>query len=161
MTVALDGARAGGRGLSLASFGSPPWLTPREDTWGAAFLAVLFVSDQAPAQDRLAAGAEVETLFADLLRISLSPRGFSRTYGGRSITSADPRGLWARKNQRRLHLIDRKYTTGLSPAEESELAELQADVAGHMRAVAPLPFDALRRLEELTETAGPDQDTAK
>jgi hypothetical protein len=67
--------------------------------------------------------------------------------------------MWTRKNQRRLHLIDRKYTGGLTSAEQAELACLQESLASHLDAVAPLPFDALERLEALA--AAPDEDAAQ
>src|SRR5262249_41447254 len=50
------------------------------------------------------------------------------------------------KNQRRCDLIDRKYAGGLTPAETSELARLQAQMLRHSQRVAPLPIEAADRL---------------
>jgi hypothetical protein len=61
--------------------------------------------------------------------------------------------MWVWRNHRRLDLIDRKYATGLNATEEAELANLQVELANALRAMAPLPFDSLRRLEALAEAA--------
>jgi len=52
------------------------------------------------------------------------------------------------KNQRRCNLIDRKYARGLTPAETSELARLQAQMLRYSQRVAPLPIEAADRLYE-------------
>ena len=58
------------------------------------------------------------------------------------------------KNHRRCDLIDRKYASGLTPAEEVELAGLQAAMHRFIDAVAPLPIEAARKLhQELMEKA--------
>ena len=49
-------------------------------------------------------------------------------------------------NQRRCDLIDRKYAGGLTPAETSELALLQAQMLRHRQRVAPLPLEDARCL---------------
>jgi hypothetical protein len=55
--------------------------------------------------------------------------------------------IWTEaKNQRRCHLIDRKYAQGITPRETRELARLQALMLRHSRRVAPLPIDDARRL---------------
>jgi hypothetical protein len=57
-------------------------------------------------------------------------------------------------NRRRVELIDRKYAGGLIPAEEAELAGLQAAMHRFMDAVAPLPIAEARKLhQELMEKA--------
>jgi hypothetical protein len=57
-------------------------------------------------------------------------------------------------NRRRCELIDRKYTDGLTPPEEVELAELQAAMHRFVDTIAPLPIDAARKLhQELMEKA--------
>lgn len=57
-------------------------------------------------------------------------------------------------NHRRCDLIDKKYSAGLTPGEESELATLTAGLRAFVDRVAPLPLDDVRRLhQELLEKA--------
>ncbi len=59
------------------------------------------------------------------------------------------------KNQRRCDLIDRKYASGLTPAEAVELARLQEQMLRYRQRVAPLPLEDARRLhQELLARAG-------
>ncbi len=59
------------------------------------------------------------------------------------------RPAWtADKNQRRCALVDKEIDGTLSPAEEDELAQLQADMLAYRRHVAPLPLDDLRQLHQ-------------
>jgi hypothetical protein len=95
----------------------------------------------------------------DTRRAELAEEIRARLDGDAEVHSPPGAGAedaWARRNQRRLSLIEKKYTKGLSPAEEAELARLQADLAEHLRTEAPLPFDALRSLEALAEAASTD-----
>jgi transcriptional regulator with XRE-family HTH domain len=50
------------------------------------------------------------------------------------------------KNARRCHLIDKKFQGVLSADESDELESLQNAMRHHVNRVAPLPFDAARRL---------------
>jgi hypothetical protein len=52
------------------------------------------------------------------------------------------------RNDRRCQLIDRKYERGLSPAEEAELAALQAAMYREVDRVAPLALDETRKLHQ-------------
>jgi hypothetical protein len=50
------------------------------------------------------------------------------------------------KNARRCHLIDRKLLGLLTSDEVGELDRLQRAMRHHINRVAPLPFDAAKRL---------------
>jgi hypothetical protein len=55
---------------------------------------------------------------------------------------------WARKNSRRIELIEKEFAqTILDADDEAELARLQDEVFDELDAVMPLPFEALERLE--------------
>ncbi len=54
---------------------------------------------------------------------------------------------WSEKeNARRCHLIDKKVQGLLSDDEADELERLQEALRHHINHVAPLPFDAAKRL---------------
>jgi len=58
------------------------------------------------------------------------------------------------RNHRRCDLVDKKFATGLTPAEERELAALTAGLRRFVDQVAPIPLDDVRRLHgELLEKA--------
>jgi hypothetical protein len=58
------------------------------------------------------------------------------------------------KNDRRCDLIDKDIAGGLTPDERVELEELQLELRRHVNRVAPLPLDALRKLQaELLDKA--------
>jgi hypothetical protein len=71
-----------------------------------------------------------------------------------------PDGEWTEeKNRRRGALLDRKYDSGLTPAEEAELALLQDAMYRHIDRVAPLPLEAARELhQQLLDKAGQAKD---
>jgi hypothetical protein len=48
-------------------------------------------------------------------------------------------------------LIDRKYASGLSPAEQAELDSLQDEMYRYRERVAPLPLKALELVREALE----------
>jgi hypothetical protein len=75
--------------------------------------------------------------------------GESEEHGGAAAAAPGPRVEdWAIKNHRRIFLITQKFSHGLSPEEQGELAALQAEADRYLDEVAPLPFDHLQRLEE-------------
>ena len=168
MTPLLDWTQAVGHGEPVPPALGLLRLTPGEGTWGVRSLDSLHLAGHA--QESAAAGKEIfvflhRALFSpsralQFLGIVLSPGGLSHTFGGRSAVAEDVAEFWTMKNRRRLYLIDRKYAAGLATAEEAELSDLQAALAGHLEAVAPLPFDALERLEALAGTTAPDQEPA-
>ena len=61
---------------------------------------------------------------------------------------ADDEEWTGARNERRCALIDRKYERGLTPAEEADLAALQAAMYRHVDRVAPLPLDETRKLHQ-------------
>jgi hypothetical protein len=67
--------------------------------------------------------------------------------------SANPVADW---NTRRLALIEKKYTGGLTAEEAAELVALQAKMDEHLNAVAPVPLRQVEALEEEVRTAYPD-----
>jgi hypothetical protein len=74
----------------------------------------------------------------------------SRTFGGRSIGTTGPLvDPWELKNRRRVALIDKKFQRGLSPAEDAELDELQAEHGAYLDAIQPPPFVKLEELEAI------------
>jgi hypothetical protein len=52
------------------------------------------------------------------------------------------------KNARRVELIAKKHSDGLSPPEHVELAGLQEEMLRFRQKVAPLPLDQARRLHQ-------------
>ncbi len=52
------------------------------------------------------------------------------------------------KNRRRCDLVDKEIDSTLSPVEQQELEELQAEMLAYRRAVAPLPLKELRELHQ-------------
>jgi hypothetical protein len=52
------------------------------------------------------------------------------------------------KNARRIDLIKKKHTGGLSPAEHVELGGLQDEMLRFRQKVAPLPLEEARRLHQ-------------
>jgi hypothetical protein len=76
------------------------------------------------------------------------PIVLSRTFGVRSLGTAGPLAdPWELKNRRRVALIDKKFQGGLSPAEDAELDELQAEHGAYLDAIQPPAFDKLEELE--------------
>jgi hypothetical protein len=58
------------------------------------------------------------------------------------------------KNDRRAELIERKIAKTITPDEESEFEQLQAQLRHYRDRVAPLPLEEARRLhQELVELA--------
>jgi hypothetical protein len=74
---------------------------------------------------------------------------------------------WDRKNLRRSQLIHKEFSTGLTPVEEKELNELQAELARMLDDIAPISFDVVdelaatvRRVEARNcKQAGPDSES--
>lgn len=96
--------------------------------------------------------------------LALPPEGSVVEVNGRPVARmlpADPgppngeAGGWTpERNRRRSDLIDKKFSTGLTPAEETELAALTAGLRRFIDRVAPVPLDDVRRLhQELVEKA--------
>lgn len=57
-------------------------------------------------------------------------------------------GEWTdEKNEKRLELIDRKYSGGLSPTDETLFALLQAQLGEYQNRIAPLPFDSFQQFD--------------
>jgi hypothetical protein len=100
-----------------------------------------------------------------VLSLAAEPEGSVVEMDGRAVArvlplpaagSAPATGAWtAEMNRRRCELIDRKYDAGLIPAEQAELAQLQAAMHRAVDAAAPLPIGAARKLhQELLEKVG-------
>jgi hypothetical protein len=74
---------------------------------------------------------------------------------------------WDRKNLRRSQLIQKEFSAGLTPAEERELNELQAELGRKLDDIAPISFDvvdelaaAVRQIEARHgKPAGPDAES--
>ena len=66
---------------------------------------------------------------------------------------------WEQLNARRLDLIDKKHSGGLSPAEEAELRDLQEEADAHVQLP---PLEPLLELERRAIEEGflPDLDDA-
>jgi hypothetical protein len=66
------------------------------------------------------------------------------------------RDTWSEeKNRRRCELVDKEIDGTITSDEQSELDELQAQMLGYRRKVAPLPLEDVRRLhQELLRRAG-------
>ena len=108
-----------------------------------------------PAQHHLLAALSLETgkSMAALLDEALeglrahTPHTYTNSHTPTSQAPARP--AWtADQNQRRCDLVDKEIDGTLSPAEEDELAQLQADMLAYRRHVAPLPLDDLRQLHQ-------------
>jgi len=96
--------------------------------------------------------------------LPLTPEGSVVEMNGKSVARVLPADAiannsetieWtAELNERRCNLIDRKYTTGLTAEEESELATLTAAMRRFVDRMAPVPLDDVRKLHrELLEKA--------
>jgi hypothetical protein len=48
---------------------------------------------------------------------------------------------WEHKNQRRIRLLDKKFSVGLDVREEVELAKLKREIYDHVQAIDPRPAD--------------------
>jgi hypothetical protein len=55
---------------------------------------------------------------------------------------------WRVCNDRRIALIGKQFSLGLTPAEAAELQDLQAEADRRLHESAPLPFEHLERMEE-------------
>jgi hypothetical protein len=93
------------------------------------------------------------------LSLPVDPNGAVVELNGRAVARLLPiavadnglpnDGEWTDvKNRRRCELIDRKYDSVLTPAEEVELAALQTAMQRHVDRVAPLPLEAARQLHQ-------------
>ena len=51
-------------------------------------------------------------------------------------------------NEKRLHLIEKKFSVGLTQDEDAELDQLQDKAAAWVDLLHPLPFDRLAELEQ-------------
>lgn len=59
------------------------------------------------------------------------------------------------KSRRRSALVDKEIVGNISPAEQAQLAQLQAEMLAYRRKVAPLPLEVLRELhQQLLHDAG-------
>jgi hypothetical protein len=96
--------------------------------------------------------------------LALPPEGSVVEVNGRPVARmlpADPGppngavdGWTPERNHRRCDLIDKKFSTGLTAAEDQELAALTAGLRRFVDRVAPLPLEDVRRLhQELLEKA--------
>ena len=95
--------------------------------------------------------------------LSLPPEGSVVEMNGRAVARMLPVDAapasettdWTPElNHRRCDLIDKKFATGLTPAEEQELATLTAGLRRFVERVAPLPLEHARQLhQELLEKA--------
>jgi hypothetical protein len=68
---------------------------------------------------------------------------------GKQLTGTLTQDEWDTKNKRRCWLIDKQLANKLTRAEASELQQLEDEMSSHLDLVAPLPFEALGRLEEI------------
>jgi hypothetical protein len=66
----------------------------------------------------------------------------------------DPEVPWESLNKRRLELIEKEASVGLSEEEQSELETIQKVTGRYLNVVAPLPFEILERFEERARRAG-------
>ncbi len=101
--------------------------------------------------------AQPEAIRQFVLTLAAEPGGVLLKSSGRPVACVVPSPRapasatepWTdEKNRRRCELIDRKYDSGLEPAEEAELVLLQDEMQRHVDLVAPLPLDEARRLHQ-------------
>ena len=91
-------------------------------------------------------GSVLEMNGLPLVRVLPAEGGAAASNGNGEWTPSD--------NHRRCDLIDKKFRTGLTPAEAAELASLSAGLRNFMDRVAPVPLDDVRRLhQQLLEKA--------
>ncbi len=111
---------------------------------------------------------ENEVVRRFVLSLAIDPAGTVLETNGKPIacvvpppksTGIAPAESWTNaKNQRRCALIDKKYESVLSSAEEAELNLLQDEAIRYRRRVAPLPLDYARELHQrLVELAASKQ----
>ena len=103
----------------------------------------------------------VRQFFASL---ALTPAGSVVEMNGRPVAHVLPADVppaatdateWTpQNNHRRCELIDKKFASGLTPGETTELTLLTAGLRTFIARVAPVPLDEVRRLhQELLEKA--------
>ena len=96
--------------------------------------------------------------------LALTPEGSVVEMNGRAmarmlpaepnLNGSEPADWTSERNERRGELIDRKYATGLTPAEETELIALTAAMRRYVDRVVPIPLDYVRQLhKDLLEKA--------
>ncbi len=171
MNALLDRTTAVARGQPAGEEEGPVQLPSESITWGGRGLQAPRGASPFPGWDPLRGAERGSALFLlsvaavslmsglRLLGLVLSPAGLSRTYGGRSAFRDEAVEGWAMKNNRRLFLIDKKYSAGLGEGEAAELALLQEEMSQRVDAVAPLPLETLEQLEALADRleGGPDK----
>ena len=73
------------------------------------------------------------------------------------IISLENEAQWSRINKRRFHLITKKHSLGLDPAEDDEFSQLQRLADMHADAVQPIPFSNLAMLRDYARKLGFDE----
>jgi hypothetical protein len=81
--------------------------------------------------------------------LELDGRPVARVMPVRGGPNGEPGDEWTdAKNDRRCELVDRRIAGTLTPAEATELADLQQQMLRHRDRVAPLPLDYARKLHQ-------------
>lgn len=93
-----------------------------------------------------------------VLGLTVDPSGSLLELGGKPVVcvipppTAEPNGrsdVWTKsKSDRRSFLIDKKYDSELTPAEDLELNGLQQEFYRHLEEVATLPIEEARALHQ-------------
>lgn len=103
--------------------------------------------------------AQDEKVKQFVLGLTVDPSGSILELNGQPVACVVPPPLSANgttntaewtdgKNARRVALITRKHSGGLSPADHVELAALQEEMLRFRQKVAPLPLDDARKLHQ-------------
>jgi hypothetical protein len=102
---------------------------------------------------------KVETLLAEYHTLAVTERLHERTelltelrLIDMLLTALENDAQWSRINRRRFHLINKKYSIGLSPDEAIDLEELDVLATKRMYAALDLPFNELAMLESYART---------
>jgi hypothetical protein len=61
---------------------------------------------------------------------------------------------WTSKNKRRVELINKEFSVGLTEAEARELAQLQGEIERYLDGGFPLPFELLKELRGCAREEG-------
>jgi hypothetical protein len=94
--------------------------------------------------------------------LEMNGRAMVRMLPAEGVLDANRTTEWTPAlNERRCDLIGKKFTAGLTPAEEAELATLTAGMRQFIDRVAPVPLEEVRRLHQQLLEKAVDSDSGR
>jgi len=117
-----------------------------------------YMERQEPAVNHISLDSQEEAVKRFVLSLPTDPHGSILELNGQAVLCVLPASAagdngddspWTEeKNARRCDLIDRKFASGITPAEALELARLQEQMVRYRQKVAPLPLEDARKLHQ-------------